>query len=226
MVAWKWNSKGLFTTKSVYDHLSCGHSRRCFKHIWKSKLPYKIKIFTWLLENKVILTKDNLLKKKWPGDPTCSFCSQVESMDHLFFLCPIAKVNWCFIAICLGAHELPGNVGGFASWIKKYLPNGGSVHHFIFAAVSWAIWKCRNKACFDSKTIKHPAEIIYHVCSFMSYWAGLYPPEMQGKILEGVKALLACVHRAVAVQLDSVPRILANVTEDDKSEDDAAEDDV
>ena len=64
MVAWKWNSKGLFTTKSVYDHLSCGHSRRCFKHIWKSKLPYKIKIFTWLLENKVILTKDNLLKKK------------------------------------------------------------------------------------------------------------------------------------------------------------------
>ena len=49
---------------------------------------------------------------------------------------------------------------------------------------------------------------------------------MQGKILEGVKALLACVHRAVAVQLDSVPRILPTVTEDDKSEDDAAEDDV
>jgi len=60
----------------------------------------------------------------------------------------------------------------------------------------------------------------------MSYWAELYPQEMQGKILEGVKALLACVHRAVAVQPDSIPRILPAVTEDDKSEDDAAEDDV
>jgi len=33
----------------------------------------------------------------------------------------------------------------------------------------------------------------------MMYWAGLYPPELQGKILEGVKTLLACVHRAVAL---------------------------
>jgi len=53
----------------------------------------------------------------------------------------------------------------------------------------------------------------------MSYWEGLYPPEMQGKILEGVKALLACVHRAVAVQSDNVPRILPAVTEDEGNED-------
>jgi len=216
IVKWNWNSKGIFTTKSVYDHLSNGHPRRNFKHIWKSKLPYKIKIFTWLLENKVILTKDNLVRRKWTRDPTCSFCSQNESVDHLFFLCPIVKVNWGFIAMCLGARELPGSISGYHGWIKNHLPNGGAVHHFLLAAVSWAIWKCRNKACFDSKTIKHPVEIIYHACSFMSYWAGLYPPEMQGKILEGVKALLACVHRAVAVQSDNVPRILPAVTEDEK----------
>ena len=66
-------------------------------------------------------------------------------------------------------------------------------------------------------------EIIYHACSFMSYWSGLYPPEMQGKILEGVKALLACVHRAVAVQPGNVPRILPAVTEEDKDEDAADE---
>lgn len=53
----------------------------------------------------------------------------------------------------------------------------------------------------------------------MSYWAGLYPPEMQGKILEGIKALVACVHRAVAVQSDNVPRILPAVTEDEGNED-------
>ena len=46
---------------------------------------------------------------------------------------------------------------------------------------------------------------------------------MQGKILEGVKALLACVHRAVAVQPGNVPRILPAVTEEDKDEDAADE---
>jgi len=103
------------------------------------------------------------------------------------------------------------------------LPGGVFVYHFIFAAITWAIWKCRNKACFDSKLIKHPVEIIHHACSFMSYWSGLYPPEMQGKILEGVKALLACVHRAVVVQPSNVLRILPAMTEDDKDEEAADE---
>jgi hypothetical protein len=198
--------------------LSIGHTKRCFKHIWKSRLPYKIKIFTWLLENKVILTKDNIVRKNWPGTPTCSFCSQTESVDHLFFQCPIAKVSWRSIALCLGAHDLPNNVASYSGWINKHLPGGGTVHHFIFAAIIWAIWKCRNRACFDSKLIEHPTEIIHHACSFMSYWTGLYPPERQGKILEGVKALLAWVHRTVTVQPSSVPRILPAETEDVNNE--------
>jgi len=50
------------------------------------------------------------------------------------------------------------------------------------------------------------------------YWAGLYPPEMQGEILEGVKALLACVHRAVVTQPSHTPRILPAVTVEDNEE--------
>jgi len=207
----------------VYDHLSGGQTRGYFKHIWKARLPYKIKIFTWLLENKVILTRDNMVRRNWPGIPTCSFCSQMESVDHFFFQCPVARVSWGSIALCLEANDLPNDVASYSVWIRKHLPGGVFVYHFIFAAITWAIWKCRNKACFDSKLIKHPVEIIHHACSFMSYWSGLYPPEMQGKILEGVKALLACVHRAVAVQPSNVPRILPAVTEDDKGEEAADE---
>ena len=46
---------------------------------------------------------------------------------------------------------------------------------------------------------------------------------MQGKILEGVKALLACVRRAVVVQPSNVPRILPAMTEDDRDEEAADE---
>ena len=57
-----------------------------FKSIRKAKIPHRIKLFLWLLENQVVLTKDNLLKRNWQGDPlaisappmrisiTCSSC--------------------------------------------------------------------------------------------------------------------------------------------------------
>jgi hypothetical protein len=32
---------------------------------WKAKLPLKIKIFLWYLKKWVILTKDNLSKRRW-----------------------------------------------------------------------------------------------------------------------------------------------------------------
>jgi hypothetical protein len=33
------------------------------KYIWKMKVPLKIKVFMWFFNRKVILTKDNLLKR-------------------------------------------------------------------------------------------------------------------------------------------------------------------
>lgn len=35
--------------------------------VWKLKVPLKIKIFLWYLQKGVILTKDNLLKRRWKG---------------------------------------------------------------------------------------------------------------------------------------------------------------
>ena len=37
------------------------------KKIWKMKIPLKTKVFAWYLRRGVILTKDNLAKRKWHG---------------------------------------------------------------------------------------------------------------------------------------------------------------
>jgi hypothetical protein len=84
-VQWKWGGKKTFTVKSMYNSLSNNISGPNMQHSWKAKIPPKIKIFMWLLENKALLTKDNMIKRKWKGDQTCSFCSQDETIDHLFF---------------------------------------------------------------------------------------------------------------------------------------------
>ena len=52
---------------------------------------------------------------------------------------------------------------------------GSSLLLWPCSAICWEIWKCRNRACFDKKVIKNPAEIVVHVCALMSYWAGLLP---------------------------------------------------
>ena len=77
------------------------------KLIWKVKVPQKIKIFIWLLTNNVVLTKDNLIRRKWSGSPVCQFCDQNETVGHLFFTCPIVKVNWAVIARVVWANNIP-----------------------------------------------------------------------------------------------------------------------
>jgi hypothetical protein len=113
--------------------------------IWKAKLPEKIKSFIWLVAQKVILTKDNMKRKKWKGNPGCYFCGQDENVDHLLFMCPIAKVIWGFIAICFNQSDRPNSYEQYWLWIKKALPRGENFHMLGVAAFYWAIWKGRNR---------------------------------------------------------------------------------
>ena len=205
-IIWKWNKKsGLFTTKSTYDWLTSGDAGMHFRHIWKAKIPYKIKIFVWLLEQNAILTKDNMIKRNWVGDPTCFFCSLPETRDHLFFECVVAKVVWGVIGRCFGADNTPRGLTQYKDWIRRWMPSGGTFHTFGLAAVCWAIWKCRNMACFDKKMIKNPAEIILHAGAYMNYWAGLYNAEMKGMLEDDVKVILSYAYRALSRQGQARP---------------------
>ena len=91
---WKLTTSGGFTVKSMYEDLMNGHTRYLRKYLWKLKIPLKIKVFMWFLHNKVLLTKDNLAKRRWQGCTKCSFCGSEETIEHLFISCPFAKIIW------------------------------------------------------------------------------------------------------------------------------------
>jgi hypothetical protein len=59
--------------KSVYEHLTKDDQGKSYKKIWKAKIPAKIKAFMWLIEQYAILTKDNMVKRKWQGEPNVIF---------------------------------------------------------------------------------------------------------------------------------------------------------
>jgi len=90
-VIWKLEKSGLFSVRSVYKHMFRISEDVDSKQLWKAKIPLKVKIFMWLTLQNSILTKDNLLKRKWKGSPACAFCQEEESVKHLFFECPVIK---------------------------------------------------------------------------------------------------------------------------------------
>lgn len=90
----------VFSVKSAYNGLTRNESGIYHKRIWKGKIPPKIKLFMWLLTIDAILTKDNLINRKWNGDPSCMFCDSNRDSSHSFFQCPIARVIWSIVAKC------------------------------------------------------------------------------------------------------------------------------
>lgn len=224
VISWRLHKSGVFLVKSVYNHLSKSESGHHYKRIWMAKIPYKVKIFLWLVENNAILTKDNLLKRKWTGDPSCYFCSSPETVGHLLFQCPIAKIIWGTVGVCIGANNIPNNTAQFKNWMKIWLPRGEPVYVFIFAAISWSIWKGRNKTCFEHIALRNPVEIITHACAFMSYWVGLYASEMQNNIMEGFKLLPSCAHKVMVQTNRPAPLLLPAIEVHSEDEDSTGED--
>lgn len=90
---WAWEKSGVFSVKSVYDHLFISEPRFPNKMLWKAKIPLKIKIFLWLLAQDAILTKENLIKRKWKGSKSVLF---VRKMNLLFiFFSSVKQPNMC-----------------------------------------------------------------------------------------------------------------------------------
>jgi hypothetical protein len=84
-IVWTLGKNG-FSVNSLYKRKICHLAYVPYQFLWKTKLPYKIKVFLWLVVRNKILTKDNLKKRNWHGLSDCCFCGHNESIEHLFFL--------------------------------------------------------------------------------------------------------------------------------------------
>lgn len=198
VTAWKLDKKGRFIVKSVYNGLTKNDNGVSHKRIWKGKTPAKIKILLWLMSSNAILTKDNLLKRNWQGDPKCAFCDNDETISHLFFQCPVARVIWSIIARCFGANNIPSNFHQCWLWCEAWFPFGKKYHPWGVAAICWAIWKSRNRAWFDKKIIKSLLEILCHANALMVFWAGLYAEMDREQLIEGANLMLKVAKEVLA----------------------------
>jgi hypothetical protein len=86
-----------------------------------------------MLVNNRTLTRDNLAKRKKVDDRSCLFCSEEESVQHLFFDCAVAKQCWCIISRILNIRieESLIDIG------KLWLSNKKHTVNVFASAVYW-----------------------------------------------------------------------------------------
>jgi hypothetical protein len=106
-IFWSLNENNVFSTRSVYRWLERNIARSYNRWIWKAKFSLKIKVFLWQLCQDVVLTRENMKNRNWPGSPRCSFCNLLESNNHLFFTSKIARVVWGILGKALGTSRVP-----------------------------------------------------------------------------------------------------------------------
>ena len=121
------------------------------KYLWKMKVPLKIKIFMWFVYKKVILTKDNLVKRNWHGCVKCCFCDQDETIQHLFISCPFTKMLWRIIFMTFNIPSPLNITNLFGNWLNGVAKKDKAHIRVGVCALLWAIWNVRNGCIFNKK---------------------------------------------------------------------------
>jgi hypothetical protein len=143
------------------------------------KVPLKIKIFMWFFHRKVILTKDNLLKRNWNGNTLYCFCDQDETIQHLFFECPLAKIIWRIVHITFGLPP-PKNVKNlFGNWLAGIDKRDVKQIRVGVCAIIWAIWNARNDKVFNKTRASSFLQVIPVASHWIRMWSYLQPVEVQ-----------------------------------------------
>lgn len=191
-IEWKWFSTTKFSTKQCYLFLQDGGIRPFFSNIfWKIKIPEKIKYFVYLCFLDKIQTKANLVKHGWKGKVNCSLCgSNPETVEHLLLQCTFSRVVWTTLLQNLRLQELPQNqILLWSSWRSdERACNLQPGLDILISATQWALWKERNKRCFEFHAFQQNS-VIKHAINLFLLWAE-YETDVDSTAIQNLKTSL------------------------------------
>ena len=75
-----------------------------WRSIWKQKVPSRVAFFVWIVALGMILTIDNLCKKKVLILDWCYMCKSNGVVDHILLYCPIVYELWSMVFTLFGIY--------------------------------------------------------------------------------------------------------------------------
>jgi hypothetical protein len=110
ILAWQPERSGIFTVKSAYNlafselPIQCnfgssstrqGGRDSCWKKIWSSSVPPKVKTFAWKAASNALATEQNKLNINMKVTGHCHICYlEKEDVAHALYYCPHAHHLW------------------------------------------------------------------------------------------------------------------------------------
>jgi hypothetical protein len=192
---WNLDQKIEFLVKSHYLGLIYQNVPNLNNRLWKLKAPLKIKIFLWYLRRGVILTKDNLAKRKWQGSKQYCFCHENETIQHLFLDCRFARLVWGSVLAAWGLPR-PLNVSNiFGRWLDGLRKHLKPLVLLRAATMCWSLWLYRNAAIFENKQPSF-MQVIYSTMHRLRTWSILQKPTSQ-EVVVAASQFLAQVAKEI-----------------------------
>uniref|UniRef100_A0A803LSW7 Reverse transcriptase zinc-binding domain-containing protein n=2 Tax=Chenopodium quinoa TaxID=63459 RepID=A0A803LSW7_CHEQI len=164
---WKYTPNGKFTVKSGYKflrnqqqgsnetNLTTAEQGSFFRIVWRLQIPQKWKIFIWKLYHGGIAAKENLSNRGIALNTSCDVCGEIESMQHIFRDCEIARDSWGDSIINPTVNLIDDTP--LKEWIQTqilllYSKDGiNSLNIKTLIITLWSLWVSRNGRVFRNE---------------------------------------------------------------------------
>lgn len=165
---WMFNHHGNYTVKSgywVWLHRIKETSKSgeilepslnpIFKAVWNAKTIPKIQNFMWRCLSNCLAVSANMFQKRLTPEKQCPRCGlNDETVNHVLFECPFARVVWAESPL---AYLFLSSPTGwiYVNFARGLLPNEDrdeedKERRNIFPWLVWRIWKAINDFCFSN----------------------------------------------------------------------------
>ncbi|GLT59332.1 hypothetical protein SLA2020_321580 [Shorea laevis] len=176
---WAFTRNGNYTVRSGYHQAICmrnhsvdpSSSTTSFRgrQIWVLNIPEKVRLLVWSAYRDILPTMMNLQRKRVAVDLECPMCHMdIETVNHCFMACPVARAVWLGSPLSLRVSEL--HADNFAGFFEAMTATLGSEQLELFCILCWKLWSCRNEALWEGKTME-PRQIIAKALSFLQEYS-------------------------------------------------------
>ena len=147
----------------------------------------------WFLHKKVLLTKDNLLKRKWTDVRNVFFVALIKLLIIFFLSCQLARQIWRLIHFTFIISPSTSVTNVFGNWLYGVDRATKALIRIGVCAFLWAIWNCQNDVVFNRANSEHFLQVIHRAAHWIHAWSCLLLVHQRGRLVTGCTRLLAVV---------------------------------
>ena len=155
----------------------------------------------WQLSRGRLPSREKIAKRKGPSNGLCALSGQVESTNHIFFECVLARFVWSGVRSMLGVQWQPLTFGDTFTLFNSYEGKTRKALWILFVVLCWALWTTRNKFCIEEVFPRQPAYVLFKSLIFLQQWRPVIKPKLLPLIDElarSLQATFAVMHTPVA----------------------------